>query len=241
MRPIIAAALMLALALPARAEISSPEECRAAVAADPVAAREDAAAWTRAGGGAAARLCEAAALAEMGATATAARLLTALATNPNRAMGVQTRATALIDATRLWLDAGAPELASAALDTAERLTPENPEIPLLRAHAAAAGGDWPAALAALDTRLADEPDDAAARALRAAALRNAGDPAAAREEADRALGLAPDLPEALFEAAAARAELGEDAAAIELWLRFLGDHPDHPLAAASRRNLQLLQ
>src|SRR5690606_33746399 len=123
--------------------------------------------WTRRGGGAEARLCEAAALAAMGATATAARLLTALAANPNRAMGVQSRATALIDAARLWLDAGAPDLASEALDSAARLTPDEREIALVRADIAAAEGDWPAALAALDARLAADPEDAPARALRA--------------------------------------------------------------------------
>jgi tetratricopeptide (TPR) repeat protein len=241
MRRSLAMMLALALALPARAEITSPEECRAAVAADPAAAREDAAAWTRRGGGAEARLCEAAALAAMGATASAARLLTALATNPNRAMSARDRANALIDGARLWIDAGAPDLAAAALDRAEQLAPEDREIALLRAEVAAAEGDWPAALAALDARLAVDPADAPARALRAAALRYAGDPNAARDEADRALGLAPELPEALFEAAAARAELGEDAAAIELWLRLLAAHPEHPLADPARRNLQLLQ
>jgi tetratricopeptide (TPR) repeat protein len=235
------AAVLVAAALPARAEITSPDECRAAVAADPATAREDAAIWTRNGGGAEARLCEAAALAAMGATATAARLLTALATNPNRTMGVQSRATALIDAARLWLDAGAPDLASEALDGATRLMPDDREIPLVRADIAAAEGDWPAALAALDARLAVAPEDAPARALRAAALRRSGDPETARDEADRALSDAPGLPAALFEAAAARAELGQDAEAAALWLDLVTNHPGHPLAEPARRNLQLIQ
>ncbi len=241
MRWIVATALAAVLAQPAQAEITSPDECEAAIAADPAAAREDAALWTRQGGGAAARLCEAAALAALGATATAARLLTALAANPNREMGVQTRATALIDGARLWLDAGAPDLATQALDRAARLTPDDPEIALLRADIAAADQDWPAAIAALDARLAVAPEDAAARALRAAALRRSGDPEAARLEADRALADAPGLPEALFEAAAARAELGQEAEAAALWIELVTTHPDHPLAPPARRNLQLIQ
>ncbi len=236
----VATAAAIALSPAARAEIASPEACEAAIAADPAAAREDAALWARTGGGVPARLCEGAALAAMGAHATAARLLTSLATNPNRAMDPELRALTLVDGARLWLDAGAPDLATDALDQAARLAPDDPAIPALRAEAAAALGDWPAALAALDARLAVAPGDADARALRAAVLRHSGDPEAARIEADRALADAPGLPEALFEAAAARAELGEDAEAATLWLALITDHPDHPLAGPARRNLQHL-
>jgi len=230
-----------ALAAPATAEIASTEACEAAIAADPAAAREEAAVWSRSGGGVPARLCEGAALAAMGATATAARLLTALATNPNRAMTDALRAVVLADGARLWLDAGAPDLAAVALEQSARLAPDDPELPVLRARIAAADQDWPAAIAALEPRLAAAPDDAAARALLAAALRQSGDPAAAMAEADRALADAPGLPEALFEAAAARAELGETDAAAELWLALIAAHPDHDLAAPARRNLQLLR
>jgi tetratricopeptide (TPR) repeat protein len=241
MRRVIATALAAALAAPAAAEIASQSDCQVAIAADPAAAREEAAVWTRNGGGVNARLCEAAALAAMGATATAARLLTALATNPNRAMSIELRILALIDGARLWLDAGAPDLAGAALDRAAQLAPDDARIPILRARIAAADGDWPAALAALDARLDVAPDDAPARALRAAALRRSGDPEAAAAEADRALALVPGLPEALFEAAAARAELGDEAGAETLWLELIATHPDHPLATPARRNLQALR
>jgi tetratricopeptide (TPR) repeat protein len=238
MRWFIAALLAAA---PASAEIATPEACKTAIAADPAAAREDASVWTRNGGGVPARLCEAAALEAMGATATAARLLTALATNPNRAMSPGLRAVTLVDGARLWLEAGAPDLATAALDQAARLAPDEREIAILRASIAAADGDWPAAIAALDARLATAPDDASARALRAAALRRSGDPVAAMAEADRALAIAPDLPEALFEAAAARAELGDETGAEALWLELIATHPDHSLTTPARRNLQALR
>ena len=66
-RPLVLAALLAAPG--ARAEIRSADECAAAVAADPAAAREDAAVWLRMGGGVPARLCEASALAALGAHA----------------------------------------------------------------------------------------------------------------------------------------------------------------------------
>ena len=111
---------------------------------------------------------------------------------------------------------------------------------MLRARAAAAAGDWPAAQSALETALAAAPDDALAHALLAAALRNQGDPAAALAEAETARRLAPDLPEALFETAAALAETGDTAGAATVWLELIEKHPDSDLAALARANLQRL-
>ena len=230
----------LALPLPAGAGITSPEECTAAIAADPEAAREDAALWSRTGGGVPARLCEAAALEAMGATATAAQLLSGLAANPNRAMPAELRGIVFADAARLWLDAGKPDLAAEAITQADRLAPPDAADLKLRARIEAARDDWPAAVAALDALVAESPGDAEARALHAAALRHAGRAEAARAEADHARALDPDLPAALFEAAAARAELGETDAAVQLFGDFLAAYPDSPLAAAARSNIQIL-
>jgi tetratricopeptide (TPR) repeat protein len=238
MRSLVLAALLAAA--PAAAEIRSAEDCAAAVAADPAAAREAAAVWQRLGGGVPARLCEAEALAALGAHATAARLLTRLAENPNRAIGPALRAVVLTDGAGEWLAAGRPDLARAALAAADRLAPPDPARLMLRARAEAADAEWPAAAATLAILLEAEPDDALARALRAAALRRAGDPAAALGEAERALALDPDLPEALFEAAAALAETGAPKRAAALWLDLIARHPGHDLAAPARRNLQAL-
>ena len=231
---------LLAAAPAARAEIASTEACAAAVAADPAAAREDAALWFRTGGGVAARLCEATALAALGAHATAAELLTNLALNPNRAMSETLRAIVLADAAAQWLDAGQPDLAAVALDRADALAAAGPDRLVLRARVAAAAGDWPAAEAALRAALAAAPDDALAHALLAAALRNAGDPAAALPEAEQALRLAPELPEALFETGAALAETGDTARAADLWLRLIEAHPESGLTPLARANLQRL-
>lgn len=224
----------------ARAEIRSVDDCAAAVAADPAAAREEAALWTRLGGGVPARLCEARALAALGAHASAADLLTGVGTNPNRAMTAGLRATVLADAARQWLAAGQPDLARAALAAADKATPADADRQLLLARAAAADDDWPTARRNLDALLAAEPSNALAHALLAATLRHQEDAAGALAEAERARSLDPDLPEALFEEAAAFAGVGQPREAAKLWLELLERHPDSDLAPLARANLQRL-
>jgi tetratricopeptide (TPR) repeat protein len=238
MRSLLVLAALLAPA--AHAEIRSAEDCATAVAADPAAAREQAAVWQRLGGGVPARLCEAEALSALGAHATAARLLTSLAENPNRAIDAPLRAVILTDGARQWLAAGRPDLARTALAQADRLVPADPARLILRARAEAAEADWPAARATLEAAVTAAPDDALAHALLAAALRNQGDPAAALAEAERARALDPHLPEALFETAAALMETGAPDRASPFWLELIRRDPDSPLAALARRNLQRL-
>lgn len=241
MRRLIAA-LLAASVLPsaALAEISNTDECKAALAADPAKAREDAALWERSGGGVPARLCSAGALAALGAHATAAQMLTAVAENPNRAMSAKLRAAVLSDAAEQWLAAGEAHLARAVLAQADKLTPPDAPRLVLAARADAAEADWPAAEAALRAAIASRPDEALAHALLAAALRNQGDAAAALAEADQARALAPDLAEAMFEQGAARAETGDTRGASEAWLALITARPDSSLAALARSNLQRL-
>jgi tetratricopeptide (TPR) repeat protein len=239
MRRLFLAAILAAVPA-AAAEIRTPDQCTAAIAADPAAAREAAAVWHRTGGGVPARLCEASALAAMGAHGTAAQLLGNLAANPNRVMMPGLRAVILTDGAGQWLAAGRPDLAAAALAEASRIAAPDADGQLLLARVAAAQADWPAARVALDAALADRPDDALAHALLAATLRNQGEPAAALAEAERALALAPDLPEALFEAGAALAETGQGDRAAQVWLQLIAAQPDSDLAALARTNLQRL-
>ena len=233
--------LLAALApLPAAAEIRSAEACAAAVAADPAAAREEAAIWARTGGGVPARLCEADALAALGAHGNAAVLLTRLAENPNRAMSTGLRAVVLGDAAGQWLAAGRPDLAAASLDRADGISePDGPRL-ILRARIDAAEADWPAARVALERAIAIDPADPLAHALLAATLRHLGEPEAASSEAEAALRLAPDLPEALFEAAAAAAETGDVGRAGRLWQQLIALDPNGSLADAARTGLQRL-
>jgi len=233
--------LALAAAGPAAAQIRSVDDCRAAIADDPERAREEAAVWARSGGGVAARLCEAGALEAMGATGTAARLLTALAESRNRAMSPGLRATVFEDAARLWLAEGQPSIALAALDGPDRISAAGADRLVLRARIEAALGDWPAAASTLRAVLDGSPDDALARALLAAALRRGGDPGSALAEAERALALDPDLAEARFEAGAALAETGATEAAAAHWMALIAATPGHDLAELARRNLQALQ
>jgi tetratricopeptide (TPR) repeat protein len=232
--------LLVVLAAPAAAEVRSAEDCAAAVAADPAAAREAAAVWTRLGGGVPARLCEADALAAMGAHATAAQILVALGANPNRSIPSAVRAVVLADGAGQWLAAGRPDLARATLAEADKLTPPDAARRLLAARAAAAEADWPVARVTLEALVAAEPGNALAHALLAASLRNLGDPEAALGAAETARRLAPDLPEALFEVGAALAETGEGERAAEAWLALIAAAPDSELAALARANIQRL-
>lgn len=241
MRRVIAVLLIAAsLPWPASAEITNSDECKAALAGDPAKAREDAAVWERSGGGVPARLCSAAALAALGAHATAAQILTAVGENPNRAMSVTLRAAVFSDAADQWLAAGEPQLAREVLAQADKVTPPDPPRLILVARAAAAETDWPAAETALRSALAKSPDDALAHALLAAALRNQDKPSDAAVEADRAADLAPDLPEALFEQGAARAESGDTSGAAKAWLALIAQDPQSSLATLARLNLQRL-
>ncbi|MFO1105642.1 MAG: hypothetical protein U1E34_06045 [Amaricoccus sp.] len=235
---LIAAVISSVAAAASAEEITSADQCDAAVAANPASAREAAAVWYRLGGGTAARLCEASALEAMGADTTAAQLLTGVAQNTNRAMPLDLRATVLEDAGRLWLRAGRPDLTLETLASANRLTAADPDRLMLQARAEAAGGDWTATEATLRAFLAAKPDDPLGLALHAAALRQLGEIDAARGEAARALACDPGLAEAQFESAAALAEAGDRDGAGRLWLLLIEQHPDSSLAGLARRNLQ---
>lgn len=225
---------------PLWAQIASAEDCAAAVAANPAKAREDAALWQRLGGGVAARLCEADALAAMGAHVTAATLLTRLGENPGRAIDAGLRAVILGDAAREWLAAGQAQLAIQVLDQADLVAPADGDRLTLRARAAAADANWPQAQAALERLLNEHPDDALGRALMAAVLRRQGDPAGALVEAERARTLAPTLPEAMFEVGAALAETGRRVEAQRAWMALIAGYPDSALAEAARAALTSL-
>ena len=226
--------LLAALApLPAAAEIRSAEECAAAVAADPAMAREEAALWARTGGGVAARLCEADALAALGAHGSAALLLTRVAESPNRAMPAPLRAVVFEDAAGQWLTAGRSDLAAEALDRADGITEPDARRLLLRARAAAAEADWPAAKAALDRAVAADPQDPLAHALLAAALRRLGDTGAAAAEAEASAS----RPRPARGAVRGRRRGRRDRRhrrARRLWLRLIAVDPDGGLADAAR-------
>ncbi len=225
----------------AAAEITSIEECGAAIEANPGIAREDAAVWYHSGGGVPARLCEAAALEKLGAYATAARLLTGMAENPNRALDVSLRATLFADGARLWLDAGQPDMALASWTRSRDLTLDQPVDGVLAARVYAANGDWERTVSVLNTHVATYPGDATALALLAAAERQNGNPTGALEAASEAAEAAPYSPLAMFELGAAQAELGMFAEATDTWERFVTLHPEHELAEAARRNMDAIR
>ncbi|WP_424932797.1 tetratricopeptide repeat protein [Amaricoccus macauensis] len=233
--------LLLPAPAPALADIGSTAECEAAIASDPQLAREEAGQWARSGGGVPAKICEAAALEALGATATAARLLSSVAENPSRAMPRDLRVVLFEDSAGLWLDAGQPGLALASLDRASQLSPTDPQRLRLKARVMAAAGDWAGATDALNQLIAERPRDAGAHALRAATLRHDEMHVEALWSAQAALRISPELPEGLFEAGAASVDLDDLSSARDYWLKLIKLYPDHALATPARRNLAALE
>lgn len=239
LRSVICLALLLS-ATASNAEINSVETCRTAIAEDPQVAREDASVWFRNGGGVPARLCEAAALEEMGANATAARILTGMAANPNRAMDAVLRATIFADGARLWLVSGRPDLTLEALRQAETLVVPDSDLIILRARAQAALDDWPAALVTVSPLAEQLPGNADLQALLAATLLENGKLPEAKEAAQRALTIEPALPQGLFQMAKAEAALGNTTEASRLLLQIINTWPNDPIADQARQQLQSL-
>ena len=195
------------------------------------------------GGGVPARLCEAAALAAIGAHGTAAQLLTNLAANPNRAMSPGLRAVILDRRRRA---SGSPPAGPTSppppLAEADGIAAPDADRQLLLARVAAAAG-----------RLARRPGRARRGPRRRArttrwrtrcsprrcATRATPPPRSPRPSAPCAL--APDLPEALFETGAALAETGDSAARRRRsGSQLIAAHPDSDLAPLARANLQRL-
>lgn len=238
-----AAALWVAvLSAPASAQSGSPdtlEGCRAAVAQDPTRGRELAAQWEALGGGPAAQLCAAEALAFLGANVAAAeRFMQAGVAGGD--LSDTERLNALRLAGDLWLDAGAGDLAQRSFEAALVVTPaaRAPRIGLARL--AAARGDYETAALQLTTVItgpggARDPD---ALALRAAAYRALGRFDAARSDAQTAVDAAPEKALGWFELGAAAEAQGDVEAAREAWIAAVLAEPDSPAAALAENALQ---
>jgi tetratricopeptide (TPR) repeat protein len=240
MRALALTALLSLGAAPATAAIASLAECEAAVKADPALAREEAAGWAVLGGGALAKACEAMALEALGATKTAAAILTDVAVDRSNGLSAEARVDFLADAARLWLAAREPKLAEEAAGRILSLTGETAETLALRAEARGRQDRWAEARADLDRALDLEPARPDILALRAAANRKEGRPDAALKDADAALAGLPALPEALFERGAALIILKRVPEALDTWFRLIELHPDSELAALARRNIQAI-
>ena len=198
--------LLLALSLPAAAQAgSAPQEeaaryaaCLALAEKAPGEALDSALAWEKAGGGDAARHCQALAMLGLGEAEDAAFALERLAADQPAAAGA--RAAALLaQAAQAWIAAGRSERALEDQSRALALHPGDAELWLDRALALGDDGRYEAALEDLAqaSRLAGERADLLT--YRAAALIHLRRPDEAGRALDRALALAPDHAPAWLE------------------------------------------
>lgn len=222
-------------------------ECRAVISADPVGGRERAAQWEALGGGAAARLCAGEALAAVGANGVAAQILMAAASEGD-GLSARDRLGAFGLAGELLLALEQPELARRSFVAA--LSIDSASLPAMigAARAAAALGDWAAAIDDLtaavsygtgrteqERRLAAE-----ALTLRAAARRRVDDPGSARVDAQAALETDDAYGLAWFELGAAEYALGNVDAAQEAWVQAVLLGPQEPAGQLAEFWLQRL-
>ena len=253
-------AVCLGAASPAAARPESPEEtapqlspsdaarqkryvgCLNRAQNDPGVAREEAARWEAAGGGALARHCAAIALIGQGAEREAAAILTETGSAPESALSADERASMLRLAGALWLRLGQTALAARCFETVLKLDPEDRDSQVGAARAAAADGDLAAAEKHLDSLLAAQPRDAEALTLRAAARRLQGRPDPARTDATLATELLPESALAWFERGGGgartrrkRRRAGELAARLRLGFRRRSGRAGALRASSARR------
>ncbi len=224
-----------ALARPAAAQ--SPdryEACVSRASFDAAGALAEAQGWRGAGGGAAARHCEAMALAGLGRVLEAAVALEALAMETPLAAQ---RGEVFLQAADLRLEGGD---ASGALTDYGHALASAPGAAAYegRARARAALDDAAGAAADLAEAIRLAPQTAELRSLHAAALRRAGDAAGALASAEAAVRLAPDSSLALYERGAARRALGDSAGAQADWREALARDPNGPGAASAQAALR---
>src|SRR5215831_10794404 len=182
----------------AAAEAATYERCMKLARQNPGEARNLAQSWRERGGAHPADHCAAVALVGLKQYKEAATRLEALARAMTSAPA-GLRAEVLDQAGQAWGLAGDPVHAYAAAGAAVALQPNDPELLIDRAEAAASAGFFDKAVADLDQVLKAEPGRVDALVYRAAAYRalNRLDPALA--DAERALAAAPNSVPALLE------------------------------------------
>src|SRR5690242_13710435 len=182
----------------ASAEAATYDRCMSLARQHPAEARELAESWHARGGAHPADHCAAVALIGLKKYKEAATRLDALAA-AMAAAPVELRAEVLDQAGQIWGLAGDPVRAYAAAGAAVALQPNNPDLLIDRAQAAASAGYFDRALTDLDHVVTADPSRADALIYRASANRALDrlDPALA--DIENALRLTPKSAPALLE------------------------------------------
>ncbi len=227
-------------ASPPAAEITPEaryDQCLATAHSDPGKALGAADHWRDGGGGFPAQHCAAVALIGLKRYAEAAHRLEAMA---GAMMGQDPglRADALEQAGQAWLLGGKPGEAKLAFAAALSYRPDDPDLLIDRAQAAADGSDYVAAIDDLSRAIAVAPDRADALVFRASAYRRVPDGLdRAAADVEHALSLDPNAVAGLLERGNIRALKGDPDGAAEDWRRVESMAPKSEAATAAKKNL----
>jgi len=214
------------------------DRCMALAIANPESAVREARAWRAAGGGDAARHCEAMARLRSGDGSGAAGLLEELGRDALAPADV--RAALFAQAAQIWLEVGDLTRAYAAVTLALALRPDDPELLTDRAVIAASAGRFQEAIDDL-TRVIDlRPFLAEPYVLRASAWRQLGQPALARDDIARALARNPVNQEAWLESGNLRRAGGDARGARQDWEQAIRIAPETTTAALAAENISRL-
>lgn len=215
-------------------------DCMELAETAPDEAVEAAQTWVDLGGSDPARHCAAVALMRLGHFEVAGEELENLAGSLEPAYA-HLQIPILIQAARAWLDAGNVDRAHRIQSLALARQPNNIELLVDRAEAAARVGDYAAAIDDLDRALSHAPDRADILVLRASAHRFLARPQDALADVEAALRLDPGNAEGHLERGNLLMEdFGDAAGARADWLQATRLAPDTPTAAAARANLARL-
>jgi tetratricopeptide (TPR) repeat protein len=213
--------------------------CMKLAKVDAAAAQRLAQEWLRHGGAHPAEHCAAVALIEMGKYQQGAGQLETLAKAMTTAPA-SLRAGVLDQAAQAYLLADDPVRAFSAADGALALQPDDPELRLDRAEAAASAGYYDRAVADLDIVLKSDPDRVDALIYRASADRALGRLGPALADIDAALARAPQSAPALLERGNIRRLMGDAGGARRDWQRVGTVAPGTRADMAARANLENL-
>ena len=208
---------------PRIAEGEEYDKCLSMLNTDPEGASAYADAWEATGGGEGATHCRALAELALGEAETGAALMDKLAGSSKSAAAA--RASVYGQAGQAWLIAGSADKAYRSATLALSLTPDDEDLLIDRAIAAAE----------LDAKRTD------ALVLRAAATRGLNQLDRARDDIERALVQDPDNPEALLERGILRQRRGDRPGARRDWERAAALAPDTATADLAQQNLALLE
>ena len=155
------------------------------------------------------------------------------------------QARMLAAAGNLWISAGQPAKAAAALDKAlapKNMAPVQHGLALLdRARAAEAQGDLKTARAKVTEAGMSIAEDPYLWFFSAALAVREDDIPTAKSAINRALALAPDSPEVMFEAGHVAKAAGEDAKARDYWTSAAARDPKGSAGRAARDALALME